>query len=95
VSYLLIGFWYTRIEANKASLKALIVNRVGDLCLLFATCICLWVFRTCDFHLIYAMCPYIVDEYVNFFGTIKLINLISILFFIAIIGKSAQLILHL
>jgi len=29
-SYLLINFWYTRIQANKAAMKAMIVNRVGD-----------------------------------------------------------------
>ena len=32
-SYLLIGFWNTRILANKSAIKALIVNRVGDVCL--------------------------------------------------------------
>lgn len=30
-SYLLVNFWYTRIEANKAGIKALTVNRVGDM----------------------------------------------------------------
>src|SRR5512143_971183 len=30
VSYLLIGFWYTRPTANYASLKAFLANRVGD-----------------------------------------------------------------
>ena len=30
-SYLLIGFWFTRIQANKAAIKAMLVNRVGDL----------------------------------------------------------------
>ena len=29
-SYLLINFWYTRIQANKAAIKAILVNRVGD-----------------------------------------------------------------
>jgi NADH-quinone oxidoreductase subunit L len=30
VSYLLIGFWYTRETAIYANLKAFLVNRVGD-----------------------------------------------------------------
>ena len=33
-SYLLINFWYTRIAANKAAMKALIINKIGDVCLL-------------------------------------------------------------
>lgn len=36
-SYLLINFWYTRLQANKSALKALIMNRIGDFCLLFAS----------------------------------------------------------
>jgi hypothetical protein len=31
VSYLLINFWFTRIQANKAAILALIMNRVGAL----------------------------------------------------------------
>lgn len=34
-SYLLVGFWTTRTQANKSSLKALFVNRVGDVFLFF------------------------------------------------------------
>ena len=33
-SYLLINFWYTRIQANKAAIKAMVINRIGDFCLL-------------------------------------------------------------
>ena len=33
-SYLLINFWYTRIEANKAAIKAIIINKIGDFGLL-------------------------------------------------------------
>ena len=29
-SYLLINFWYTRLQANKAAMKAMIINRIGD-----------------------------------------------------------------
>jgi NADH-ubiquinone oxidoreductase chain 5 len=33
-SYLLINFWFTRIQANKAAIKAMLMNRIGDFCLL-------------------------------------------------------------
>ena len=29
-SYLLINYWFTRLQANKAAMKAMIVNRIGD-----------------------------------------------------------------
>jgi len=35
-SYLLINFWFTRIQANKAAIKAMLINRVGDFALLIA-----------------------------------------------------------
>lgn len=38
-SYMLINFWYTRRHANKAALKAVLVNRVGDFALMFAICL--------------------------------------------------------
>jgi NADH:ubiquinone oxidoreductase subunit 5 (subunit L)/multisubunit Na+/H+ antiporter MnhA subunit len=34
-SYLLINFWFTRIQANKAGIKAMLMNRIGDFCLLW------------------------------------------------------------
>ena len=40
-SYLLINFWYTRIQANKAAIKAMVVNKVGDIGLLLGI-VSLW-----------------------------------------------------
>jgi len=39
-SYLLINFWYTRVQANKAALKAILVNRFGDFFLMLAIVLC-------------------------------------------------------
>ena len=38
-SYLLINFWYTRTQANKSGIKAIIINRIGDIALLIRTII--------------------------------------------------------
>ena len=44
-SYLLINFWFTRIQANKSALKALIMNRIGDFGLLVGI---LLIVRKCE-----------------------------------------------
>ena len=44
-SYLLISFWYTRIQANKAAIKAMVVNRVGDFGLTLGMLAIFWVFN--------------------------------------------------
>ena len=38
-SYLLINFWYTRTQANKSGIKAIIINRIGDIAILIRTII--------------------------------------------------------
>ena len=45
-SYLLINFWFTRIQANKAAIKAMLINRVGDFCLLLAIFTIYFVFNS-------------------------------------------------
>jgi NADH-ubiquinone oxidoreductase chain 5 len=47
-SYLLINFWFTRHQANKSAIKAIIVNRIGDFGLIIGICcifFCFWIFR--------------------------------------------------
>lgn len=51
-SYLLINFWYTRVQANKAALKALIINRIGDIGFLLGLVATFYYFRTLDISLL-------------------------------------------
>src|SRR5262247_150378 len=57
VSYLLIGFWYTRPTAIYANLKAFIVNRVGDFGFLLAVALVLAYFGTLDYASVFARAP--------------------------------------
>lgn len=85
-SYLLINFWITRIEANKAAIKAMLVNRVGDVGLVLAM-FAIWdVFGTLDFSTVFAAAEATLDE--------QTATLIGIFLFIGAVGKSAQLGLH-
>ena len=94
-SYLLINFWYTRIQANKSAMKAMIVNRVGDLGLLLAMFVCYDLFKSIDYNVMFSLAPYLCDQEFILLGySINSITLISILLFIGAVGKSAQLGLH-
>ncbi len=95
VSYLLIGFWYTRPTAIYANLKAFLVNRVGDFGFLLGIGLVLMVFGTLDYASVFAN----VHRYVNDIAPIpgvswNLITAICILLFIGAMGKSAQFPLH-
>ena len=95
-SYLLIGFWSTRLQAGKSSIKALLMNRIGDFFLLGAIALILKFFKTTDINIIFSLTPYIKDTILNFgyFGTFKVVDIISFLLLLAAIGKSAQIGLH-
>lgn len=94
-SYLLIGFWNTRVQAGKSALKALFMNRIGDFFLLIAVCIILRYFKTTDISVILGLAPYFKNiVYDSFFFKMGLIDLISIFLFLGAVGKSAQIGLH-
>jgi GR25 family glycosyltransferase involved in LPS biosynthesis len=48
-SYLLINFWFTRIQANKSAIKAMLINRIGDFFLLLATFTLYFIFNTFNY----------------------------------------------
>jgi NADH-quinone oxidoreductase subunit L len=95
-SYLLINFWYTRTEANRAGFKALFMNRVGDLFFLLALSIIFATFKTFDFRTVWTLIEYITDADVFIFYNIKIkwIELVCFCLLIAAAAKSAQLFFH-
>lgn len=94
-SYLLIGFWYHKDSATAASIKAFVVNRVGDLGLLLGIFTTFIVFGTIQFDGIFnAVTDHTADRF-DFFGyQIHALTLICVLLFVGAVGKSAQLGLH-
>lgn len=99
-SYLLIGFWYERSSANDASMKAFIVNRVGDVGLALGIGGVFLLFNTLSFDGLFdALLPFASASTppptILFWGTeFDALNLIGVLLFIGAMGKSAQLGLH-
>lgn len=91
-SYLLINFWSIRIQANKAAIKAIILNRVGDFGLLISILFLFVYFKTLDYCSLSLLVPLFKTKLIIF--NIKLINIICLCLFIGAIGKSAQLGLH-
>lgn len=93
-SYLLINFWFTRIQANKAAIKAIVVNRVGDFGLALGIFFILYVFKSLDYSTVCCLMPY-QNHNINFFSfEVNSITLITFCLFIGAVGKSAQVGLH-
>lgn len=96
-SYLLISFWTTRNYANQAALKAVIVNRIGDVCFLFALGIIGVVYKTFDFAIIFLDFPNInkcVEVSIVRGLTIETSTIIAGLLAVAACAKSSQILLH-
>ncbi len=96
-SYLLINFWHTRLQANKAAMKAVFVNRVGDFGLLLAIFLIFWQFKTVNYITVFSLVNFYNLNSFNFlvpFFNIDIYTLICIFFFIGVMGKSAQISLH-
>ena len=94
-SYLLINFWFTRIQANKSSIKAMLVNRVGDFFLLLGIFAIYFICDSLDFDVVFSLSTKIKD-YVFTLGylDISIIHFICTCLFLGAVGKSAQLGLH-
>jgi NADH-quinone oxidoreductase subunit L len=94
-SYLLIGFWFRKESANNASMKAFIVNRVGDLGLLVAMFLIFKTFGTLNFSEVFSQAADQSKNLIKIFGgEYNLVTTICVFLFIGAMGKSAQIILH-
>ena len=94
-SYLLINFWFTRLQANKSAIKAMIVNRVGDFGLALGIFSIFLIFKSVDYSVVFSLVPYFATYkflFLNF--EFDLITVIGLLLFVGAVGKSAQLGLH-
>ena len=96
VSYLLIGFWYTKETAIYANLKAFLVNRVGDFGFILGIGLVLAYFGTLDYAAVFAKAPSMAHETLTLWPDTPwmLMTVIGILLFIGAMGKSAQFPLH-
>ncbi len=92
VSYLLIGFWFQREAANNGSLKAFIVNRVGDVGFILGIAVVLMIFGTLNYHEVFRLAPEMLNKVVEIFPGYDLpaVTVISLLLFIGAMAKSAQ-----
>src|SRR6266851_5175419 len=96
VSYLLIGFWYTRPTAIYASLKAFLVNRVGDFGFLIGVALVLAYFGTLDYAAVFSRAPAMAQATIEVIPGAPwlLVSAICIGLFVGAMGKSAQFPLH-
>ncbi|MFN4112337.1 MAG: NADH-quinone oxidoreductase subunit L [Sphingomonadaceae bacterium] len=94
-SYLLIGFWFRKPSANKAAMKAFVVNRVGDLGFMLGIFGTYLVFQTTSITEILEAAPAMSGSTIGFLGyRVATMDVLCILLFIGAMGKSAQLGLH-
>ena len=96
VSYLLIGFWYTRPTAIYANLKAFLVNRVGDFGFLLGIGMVLFYTGSLDYATVFQAVPNLANIQISILPNTawSVMTVTCILLFIGAMGKSAQVPLH-
>ncbi len=96
VSYLLIGFWYTRPSAIFANFKAFLVNRVGDFGFILGIAGVLYYTGSLQYSDAFAAAPQLANETLQLTAStaVSALTLICICLFIGAMGKSAQVPLH-
>src|SRR4030081_3187268 len=95
MSYLLIGFWYHKPEANAAAIKAFVVNRIGDFGFALVIFAVFLMTGAIDFDTVFAQAPALTGKTIHFLGAnVDALTLICLLLFMGAMGKSAQFLLH-
>ncbi len=95
VSYLLIGFWFTRPSAIFASMKAFLVNRVGDFGFLLGIAAVVYYTGSLDYSAAFGQAAGLQMQTIHVIGPAwSAISLICICLFVGAMGKSAQVPLH-
>lgn len=84
-SYLLISFWFTRLQANKSAVKALTVNRVGDIALSIGFLLVITSIGTLDYATMFSIAPLFNET---------ILTLVGLLFLGGAMSKSANVPLH-
>ncbi len=94
-SYLLINFWFTRLQANKAAIKAIIINRIGDFGLSLGIFAIFFVFHAVDYSTVFSSAYFFTNRTFVFCNIeVDILTTICLLLFIGAVGKSAQIGLH-
>jgi NADH-quinone oxidoreductase subunit L len=95
MSYLLIGHWYHKPEANAAAIKAFIVNRIGDFGFALGVFAVFMMVGSIDLDTVFASAPSLSGKTIEFLGwRADALTLICLLLFMGAMGKSAQFLLH-
>ncbi|HGH3082797.1 TPA: NADH-quinone oxidoreductase subunit L, partial [Legionella pneumophila] len=96
VSYLLIGFWYQKESAIEGSLKAFLVNRVGDFGFVLGIGLIFAYSGSLDYEKVFTSANYLASQNIELFSgySWSLITVICLLLFVGAMGKSAQVPLH-
>ena len=96
VSYLLIGFWFTKPSAIFANMKAFLVNRVGDFGFLLGIAGVVYYTGSLDYLAAFKAAPAIAQHSMVILdgNSWNAITVICVCLFIGAMGKSAQVPLH-
>jgi len=84
-SYLLVSFWFTRVQANKSAISALLFNRVGDMFLTIGLFALIFALGNIDYAVVFSIAPYLNEN---------VITVVGVCFLIGAMAKSAQIGLH-
>lgn len=94
-SYLLINFWYTRLQANKAAIKAMLINRISDFALVLGLLTIFHFSKSMDYASVFSIIPYSEQFVFSFLNIdVSVLDTICLLLLIGAMGKSAQIFLH-